>query len=86
MNTNKTGLNNKNKQKRQQGVLDQRRDCRDGATKFAYLIDKNKSFARPSRAFFFFNSMHFFQVLSKSATSNDHFSCFTENVNTQAEI
>ena len=36
------------------------------ATKFAYLIDKNKSFARPSRAFF--NSVHFFQVLAKSAT------------------
>ena len=36
------------------------------ATKFAYLIDKNKSFARPSRAFF--NSVHFFQVLDKSAT------------------
>ena len=28
-----------------------RRDCSDDATKFAYLIDKNKSFARPSRAF-----------------------------------
>ena len=27
-------------------------DCSDDHTKFAYLIDKNKSFARPSRAFF----------------------------------
>ena len=54
------------------------------ATKFAYLINKNKSFARPSRAFF--NFLHFFQVLGKSATWNDHFSNFTENVNTQAQI
>ena len=30
----------------------QRRDCSGDATKFAYLIEKNKSFARPSRAFF----------------------------------
>ena len=40
-------------------------DCSDDAPKFAYLIDKNKSFARPSRAFL--NSVHFFQVLGKSA-------------------
>ena len=52
MNTNNTGLKKTNKQKRQQGVLDQRRDCSE-ATKFAYLIDKNKGFARPSLAFFF---------------------------------
>ena len=63
---------------------DQRRDCSDDATNFAYLIGNNKSFARPSRAFF--NSVHFFQVLGKSATWNDHFSSFTENVNTQAQI
>ena len=30
------------------------------------LIDKNKSFARPSRAFF--NFVHFFQISGKSAT------------------
>ena len=59
-------------------------DCSDDAPKFAYLIDKNKSFARPSRAFF--NSVHFFQVLGKSAMWNDHFSSVTENVNTQAQI
>ena len=34
----------------------------------------------------FSNSVHFFQVLGKSATWNDHFSSFTENVNTQAQI
>ena len=44
----------------------QRRDCSDDATKFAYLIAKNKSFARPSRACFI--SVHFFPVLGKYAT------------------
>ena len=34
----------------------------------------------------FFISVHFFLVLGKSATWNDHFSSFTENVNTQAQI
>ena len=52
--------------------------------KICILNCQNKSFARPARAFF--NSVHFFQVLGKSATLNDHFSSFTENVNTQAQI
>ena len=34
----------------------------------------------------FCNSLHFFQVLGKSATWNDHFSSFSENVNTQIWI
>ena len=56
----------------------------DAATNFAYLMRQNKSFARPSRAFTI--SVHFFPVLVKSATWNDHFSSFTENVNTQPPI
>ena len=60
-----------------------RRDGIDNATNFAYLMNKNKSFARPSHAFFFFFviSVHFFPVLGKSASWNDHFSSFTEHVN-----
>ena len=44
----------------------QRRDCSDDATKFAYLIGKNKTFARPSRAFII--SVHFSPILGKCAT------------------
>ena len=47
-------------------------------------LKQNKRFARPSRAFFI--SVHFFPVLDKSATWNDHFSSFTENVNAQPPI
>ena len=62
MNTNNTGLNNTNKQKRQQRVLrlDKRRDCRDDATKFAYLIDQKKVLHALHVLFFFLNSVHFF--------------------------
>ena len=45
---------------------DQRRNDSDDTTKCAYLISKNKSFARPSRTCFI--SVHFFLVLGKSAT------------------
>ena len=48
--------------------------------KICILNWQKQTFSRPSRAFF--NSVHFFQVLGKSATWNDHFSSFTENVNT----
>ena len=41
----------------------QRRRQREGH-KFAYLVVKNKSFARPTRAFFTF--VHFFAVVSKT--------------------
>ena len=34
--------------------------------KFAYLVGKNNSFARPARAFFIF--VHFFAVVSKTTT------------------
>jgi len=47
-------------------------------------MNKNKSFARPSRVFTI--SVHFFPVLDKSATWKDHFSSFNENVNTQMRI
>ena len=47
-------------------------------------MNKNKRFARPSSAFFI--SVHFMPVLGKSATWNDHFSSFTENVNTAANL
>ena len=47
-------------------------------------MNKNKTFARPSRAFII--SVHFFPVLRKFATWNDHFSGNKENVNTQARI
>ena len=54
------------------------------ATNFAYLTNSNKSFARPSRTFLI--SAYFFHVLGKSATWNDHFSSFTENMNTLPRI
>ena len=38
----------------QQGVLDLWRDGSDNATTFAYLMNKNRGFARPSRPFFYF--------------------------------
>ena len=63
---------------------DLRRDGSDNATNVAYLMKQIKSFARPSRAFFI--SVHFFPVLGKSLTWNEHFSSFTENVNTQRPI
>ena len=47
-------------------------------------MHRNKTFARPSRAFII--SVHFFPVLDKSATWKDHFSSFNENVDTQAQI
>ena len=47
-------------------------------------MNKNKTFARPSRAFII--SVHFFPVLDKSETWKDHFSSFNEKVNTQAQI
>ena len=52
--------------------------------KFCIFNEAKKSFARPSSAFFI--SVHFFPVLGKSATWNDHFSGFTENVNTRPPI
>ena len=57
-----------------------RRDGIDNATNFAYLMNKNKNFARPSHAFLVI-SVHFFPVLGKSASWNDHFSSFTEHAN-----
>ena len=50
----------------QQRVQDLRRDGSDNATNFAYLMNKNKTFARPLRAFII--SVHLFPVLGKSAT------------------
>ena len=49
-----------------------------------FCINKNNSFARPSRDFII--SVHFFPALDKSATWKDHFSSFNENVNTHAQI
>ena len=46
--------------------LDLRRDRSDNGTNFAYLMNQNKSFARPSRAFFI--SVYFFPVLGECAT------------------
>ena len=66
------------------GEVDLRREDSDNATDFAYLMKQNNSFARPSRVFFI--SVHFFHVLGKSTTWNDHFSSFTENVNTRPPI
>ena len=54
----------------------------DAFTPFAIVaakMNKNKRFACSSRAFFFI-SVHFFPVLCKSASWNDHFSRFTGNV------
>ena len=53
--------------------------------KICILSWQKQKFCTPFTCFFF-NSVHFFQVLGKSATWNDHFSSFTENVNTQAQI
>ena len=39
-------------------------------TNFAYLMNKNKTFARLSRAFII--TIHLFPVLGKSAMWNDH--------------
>ena len=50
----------------------------------SYIFHKNKTFARPSRAVII--SVHFFPVLGKSATWNDHYSNYKENRNTQARI
>ena len=50
----------------------------------SYIFHKNKAFARPSRAVII--SVHFFPVLGKSATWNDHYSSYKENRNTQARI
>ena len=49
-----------------------------------HILWTKKTFARPSSAFII--SVHFFPVLGQSATWNDHFWSFKENVNTQAEI
>ena len=43
------------------GVKDLRRDGSDNATNFAYLTNKNRTLARPSRAVIIF--VHFFPVL-----------------------
>ena len=48
--------------------------------KFAYLVGKNNSFARPARAFFTF--VHFFAVVSKTTTWNSQILGFKENVST----
>ena len=45
-------------------------------------MNNNNSFACLPRAFFV--SVHFFPVLGKSATWNNYFSSFTENVNTHS--
>jgi len=52
--------------------------------KFCIFNEANKSFARPSGAFFI--SVHFFHVLGKSATWNGHISSFAENVNRRPPI
>ena len=56
------------------GSQDLRRDDSDNATHFAYLMNKNKTFARPSRAFIIYE--HLFPVLDKSAMWKDHFNEF----------
>ena len=48
--------------------------------KFAYLVDKNNSFARPARAFFTF--VHFVAVVSKTTTWNSQVFGFMKNVST----
>ena len=48
--------------------------------KFAYLVGKNNSFARPARAFFTF--VHFFAVVSKTTTWNSQILGFKENAST----
>ena len=47
-------------------------------------MNTSKTFARSSRAFII--AVHFFPVLRKFATRNDHFSGNKENVNTEARI
>ena len=53
------------------GIKDLRRDDSDNATNLAYLMNKDKTFARSSHAFII--SVHFFPVLDKSATWKDQF-------------
>ena len=48
--------------------------------KFAYLVGKNNSFARPARAFLIF--VHFFAVVSKATTWNYQVWGVMENVST----
>ena len=48
--------------------------------KFAYLVGKNNSFARPARAFFTF--VHFVDVVSETTTLNSQVFGFMKNVST----
>ena len=52
--------------------------------KFCIFNDQKQNLS--TRFTYFFISVHFFSVLGKCATWNDHFSSFNENVNTQARI
>ena len=58
---------------------------------FCILIKQKQKHFTPLTSFFHFISFfhfsfHFISFLVKSSTLNDHFSSFTENVNTQAQI
>ena len=60
----------------------------DNATNVAYLMNKNKTFTRPSRAFFKI-SVHAFVSCSRQicdVNSMTDFSSFTENVNTGVNL
>ena len=52
--------------------------------KFCIFNEQKEKLCTPLRAFFI--SVDFFSYLGEFVTSNDHFSSFTENVNTQARI
>ena len=56
-------------------------DGKENLPNFAYLVDKNNSFALPVRVFFTF--VHFFGVVSKITTCNSQIRGFMKNVSTR---